>query len=159
MSPFWHQEFSGGSYIFWKIWAPLIIIVTHMWLETICQCGYQDIHPYNDCQICLLCLIITIKGSVLNMYHSISAHIGEVLKVCSDTRKKVSIMLIYMLVKPVYQNIMQPNYELRNWSSYCKNTSRVLFILFFEITLKFTMSTAVYNNSHPRTKDPLHIPS
>jgi len=68
-------------------------------------------------------------------------------------------MLIYMLVMSVYQNIMQPNYELRNWSSYCKNTSRILFVLFFKITLKFTMSTAVYNNSQPCAKDPLHIPS
>jgi len=40
------------------------------------------------------------------MYHSISARIGEVLKVCLNTRKKVSTMLIYMLVKPVYQNII-----------------------------------------------------
>jgi len=68
-------------------------------------------------------------------------------------------MLIYMLVNPVYQNIIQPNYELRKWSSYSKNTSRILFVLFLEITLKFTILTAVCNNSHPHTKDPLHIPS
>jgi hypothetical protein len=107
-----------------------------------------------------MCLILTLTGSVLNItYHSICAHIGEVLKVSSNTKEKVSTMLIYMQVKPEYQNIMETNYELRNWSSYRKYTSRILFVLPFEVTFKFTMSTAVYNNSHPHTKDLMHIPS
>jgi len=84
------------------------------------------------------------------MCHSISAHVGGILKGSSNTKNKVSTMLIYMLLKPVYQNIVQPNYELRNWSSLYAKIHQ-LFVLFWEIIYNADSSLEQFTSMHKRS--------